>query len=94
MPSGTPSGKGLYLTMLDDVFAISTCGPASIQLQEYINIKSGSKKLQFAREKTFRMHIGKKNPIFKCEESYIDFWETDQSKATENYLGKVKVLQK
>ena len=30
----TPVG---LLTMLDDVFAISTCGPASIQLQEYIN---------------------------------------------------------
>ena len=39
------------------------------------------------------MHIGKKNPIFKCEESYIDCWETDQSTATEKYLGKVKVQQ-
>ena len=86
----TPAG---LLTMLDDVFAISTCGPASIQLQEYINLKSGCKKLQFAREKTFGMHIGKKNPIFKCEESYIDCWETDQSTATEKYLGKVKVQQ-
>ena len=79
------------LSMLDDVFALSTCGPASIQMQEYINIKSGSKKLQLARDKTFRMHIGKKNPTFQCEESYIDCWETDQTKPTEKHLGKVKV---
>ena len=81
------------LSMLDDVFALSTCGPASIQMQEYINIKSGSKKLQIARDKTFRMHIGKKNPTFQCEKSYIDCWETDQTKPTEKYLGKVKVQQ-
>ena len=40
------------LTMLDDVFALSNCGPESIQINESINIKTGSKKLQFAKEKT------------------------------------------
>ena len=38
------------LTMLDDVFALSLCGPNSIQMQEFLNIKSGSKKLQYATD--------------------------------------------
>ena len=31
------------LSMLDDVLALSNCGPEATQLREYINIKSGSK---------------------------------------------------
>ena len=49
------------LTMIDDVLGLSNCGPESTQLQEYINIKTASKKLQFATDKTTRMHVGSKN---------------------------------
>ena len=53
------------LTMIDDVFGLSNCGPESIQINEYINIKTGSKKLQFARDKNFSkgMLVGQKQVI-------------------------------
>ena len=47
----TPVG---LLTMLDDVFAISTCGPASIQLQEYINIKKWVQKVTICQGKNLQ----------------------------------------
>ena len=82
------------LTMLDDVFALSFCGPESIQLQEFLNIKSASKKLQYAPDKTFRMHIGAKRPGYMCEKtSFIDCWGTDQIDNQEKYQGKVKVKE-
>ena len=53
------------LTMIDDVFGLSNCGPESIQINEYINIKTGSKKLQFARDKNLSkgMLVGQKQVI-------------------------------
>ena len=84
------------LSMIDDVFAISNCGPESLQIQEFLNIKTGSKKLQYATDKTFRMHIGKKNPAFKCENTYIDSWKqtkSSQTMFTETYEGRIKVKQ-
>ena len=78
------------LTMIDDVFAISNCGPDATKMQEYINIKSASKKLQFSTSKTFRMHIGRKRPDYKCENIFIDSWETNKI-STEKYIGKVRV---
>ena len=47
------------LTMLDDILTFSNCGPEAIQMREFINIKTGSKKLQMATDKTSKMHIGK-----------------------------------
>ena len=79
--------------MIDDVLGLSNCGPESTQLQEYINIKTASKKLQYATDKTVRMHIGSKNPTYKCNMSYIDSWGTSQTNPTERYLGSVKVKE-
>ena len=81
------------LTMIDDVFSISNCGPESTQIQEYLNIKTASKKLQYATEKTFQMHVGKKNPGYRCENSYIDSWKSDLKRTNEHYEGEVKVKQ-
>ena len=81
------------LTMIDDVLALSFCGPKSTQIQEYINIKTGSKKLQFSTGKTFQMHIGSKINAYKCENSYIDSWKTDKQYAKEQYSGQVKVKE-
>jgi hypothetical protein len=77
--------------MIDDVLAFANCGPKSTQIQEFLNIKSGSKKLQFSTEKTFRMHVGVRRPAFKCEQSYIDSWNIDRIQNTEKYVGAVKV---
>ena len=72
---------------------MSNCGPESIQIQEYVNIKSGSKKLQFAPDKTSRLHIGRKRPEFKCENSYIDSWGSNRNENSDIYLGGVKVKE-
>ena len=53
----TPVG---VLTMIDDVFSISNCGPESTQIQEYLNIKTASKKLQYATENTFLCMLARK----------------------------------
>ena len=45
--------------MLDDVFALSNCGPQTAQMDAFIDIKTNYKKLQFALEKTYKMNIGK-----------------------------------
>ena len=39
------------------------------------------------------MHIGNKKPDYKCENSYIDSWNVDQTKSEliEQYAGQVKV---
>ena len=81
------------LTMLDDVLSISNCGPESIQIKEYVNKKSGSKKLQFAPDKTSRLHIGRKRPEYKCDNSHIDCWKSNRNENSEIYMGGVKVKE-
>ena len=77
--------------MIDDVFALSNCGPESRQINEYINIKTGCKKLQYAQEKTCKLHIGKAKDSFRCKTAFIDSWEEDLKKHPEQYSGEVKV---
>ena len=79
------------LAMLDDVLALSSCGPESTQIQDFLNIKSGCKKLQYSTEKTYRMHIGRRRPEYKCEQSFVDSWVVDRSSLTDKYSGAVKV---
>ena len=83
------------LTMIDDVLSLSYCGPKSTQIQEYINIKTGSKKLQYSTGKTYKMHIGNRMPQYNYENSYIDTWKTDVNKPypNEEYGGQVKVKE-
>ena len=80
-----------HLAMLDDVLTLSRCRPEAIQLQEFINIKSGSKKLQYATEKTYQMHVGRRRSEYDCKKSYIDSWVKDRSSPTEKYGGVVQV---
>ena len=79
--------------MIDDVFALSNCGPESRQINAYINIKTGCKKLQYAKEKTYKLHIGKEKDSFRCKNAYIDSWEEDLTNHSEQYSGKVKVKE-
>ena len=81
------------LTMLDDVFALSNCGPEATQMQEYINLKTGSKKLQYATDKTFKMHVGKTRNSYKCQDTDIFRWDEDDLthssiKVKETYITK------
>ena len=78
------------LTMLDDVFSLSYCGPEALQMQEFINIKTGSKRLQFAWDKTYKMHIGKSRAAYRCKEAYIDSWEEVNDKPPQLKSIRVK----
>ena len=62
------------LTMLDDVLSFSNCGPEAVQMREFINMKTGSKKLQMAIDKSSKMHIGKYRDPLKCKDAFIDSW--------------------
>ena len=81
------------LTMLDDVFSLSNCGPESTQINEFINIKTASKKLQFAQEKTYKLHIGRSKQSYQCKDAFIDSWEEDMNTHIEKFQGKVKVKE-
>lgn len=80
------------LSMLDDVLGLSICGPEATQLREYINIKSGSKKLQFAIDKTVKMHIGRTRSTYLCQDAFVDSWE-DKQGTEDKFVGKVKVKE-
>ena len=71
------SGEHLYkykdcvdvttLAMIDDLAALSKCGPESIALNTYINEKIKAKKMEFGPEKCVKLHIkGKKDEEFEC----------------------------
>ena len=78
------------LTMLDNVLTFSNCGPEATQMREFLNIKTGPKKLQMATEKTSKMHIGKTRDPLKCKDAFIDGWGIQYS---EKFIGKVKVKE-
>ena len=84
------------LTMLDDVLSISNCGPEATRMIEFLNIQSSSKRLQFATDKTYRLHVGRKRPEYKCENAYIDSLETGKSSKindTETFAGPVRIKE-
>ena len=76
--------------MLDDVLSFSNCGPEAVQMREFINMKTGSKKLQMAIDKTSKMHIGKYRDPLKCKDAFIDSWGVQYS---EKFSGQVKVKE-
>ena len=63
------------------------------KIKEYINIKTGLKKLQYAEEKTYKLHVGRTKQYYKCKDAFIDSWEGDVNTHTEKFQGKVKVKE-
>ena len=49
--------------------------------------------MQYATDKTYRMHIVTKRPSYQCEKAFIDSWDTDQVDNVDKYRGKVKVKE-
>ena len=47
------------LGLMDDLFIISTCGFKTNMLNNFINNKTATKKLQFGTTKCIKLHIGK-----------------------------------
>ena len=53
-------------------------------------MKTGSKKLQMAIDKTSKMHIGKYRDPLKCKDAFIDSWGVQYS---EKFSEQVKVKE-
>ena len=74
------------LGMVDDLLTISECGVKTNLMNQYINFKTGSKRLQFGTSKCVKMHIGKSNNIL-CKDLYVGGWRVDV--VTDPFTGKV-----
>ena len=90
------------LGMVDDLLTISECGVKTNLMNQYINFKTGTKRLQFGTSKCVKMHIGKPDNIL-CKDVHVGGWkvdvvtdpETGESSNREyfNGLEKMKVVQ-
>ena len=72
--------------MVDDLLAISECGVKTNLMNQYINFKTGSKRLQFGTSKCVKMHIGKSDNIL-CKDLHVGGWRVDV--VTDPVTGKV-----
>ena len=89
-------GKSLYtykntvkipvLGMVDDILAVSKCGPESIKANSTVNSFIESKQLKFGENKCHKLHIGEE--LRKCPDLKV---HNDEMKAVEKdkYLGDI-----
>ena len=63
--------------MVDDLLTISECGYKTKLMNEFINFKTGTKRLQFGTSKCIKMHIGKSNSEILCQDLYVGKWENE-----------------
>ena len=105
-------GKHLYyyknsvpippLGMVDDLFTISTCGYKTALMNQFINTKTGMKKLQFGTAKCVKLHVGKTHDENFCKDLFVDGWKVDVSTdaitgkcvQTENFVGPEQMGEK
>jgi hypothetical protein len=82
----------VYMSMVDNILAVSKCGQDALSINMYINTKIELKKLKFhtpdknGKSKCHKMHIGKPNHL--CPE--LSVHGTKIKEVTEDtYLGDV-----
>ena len=63
------------LGMVDDLLTISECGYKTNLLNQFINFKTGTKRLQFGTSKCIKMHIGKSDIL--CKDLHVGGWNVD-----------------
>ena len=90
------------LGMVDDLLTISECGVKTNLMNQYINLKTGTKRLQFGTSKCVKMHIGKSENIL-CKDLHVGGWKVDvvtdpvtgklSNREYFNGLEKMKVVQ-
>ena len=87
------------LGMVDDLLTISECGYKTEKMNQYINFKTGAKRLQFGTSKCIKMHVGKSRSEDLCKDLFVNGWtvevETDPdtgfSSQTDVFTGKEKM---
>ena len=57
------------LGMVDDLFTISECGVKTSLLNQFINVKTATKK--FGTTKCIKMHIGKSENYALCKDLHV-----------------------
>ena len=62
------------LGVVDDLLTISECGVKTNLLNQYINFKTGSKRLQFGTSKCIKMHVGNSDSISLCKDLHVGEW--------------------
>ena len=72
--------------MVDDLLTISECGVKTNLLNQYINFKTGSKRLQFGTSKCIKMHVGKSDSKILCKDLHVWGWKIDVN--TDPVTGK------
>ena len=90
------------LGMVDDLLTISECGYKTNLMNQYINFKTGTKRLQFGTSKCIKMHIGKQNSDTLCKDVYVSEWKeevvtdsnTGKCRKSEYFNGNVKMEKK
>ena len=65
------------LGMVDDLLTISECGYKTKLMNEFINFKTGTKRLQFGASKCIKMHIGQDKSETLCKDLYVGEWKTE-----------------
>ena len=88
--------------MVDDLLTISECGYKSKLMNEYINFKTGSKRLHFGTSKCIKMHLGKQDSDTLCNDLHVGEWklevvddiQTGGYKMNEFFSGNIKMENK
>ena len=65
------------LGMVDDLLTISECGFKTNLVNQFINVKTGTKRLQFGASKCIQMHIGKTKSEHLCKDLFVGGWEVE-----------------
>ena len=74
------------LGMVDDLLTISECGYKTSLMNQFINIKTGCKRLQFGTNKCIKMNIGKSESDTLCKDLHVGGWKVDA--VTDQVTGK------
>ena len=78
------------LIMIDDLIAISECGPKTALMNSFINTKTAIKKLQFGTEKCTKIHVGKTRAEHKCQALHVEKWSEKAVEDSETKEIKVE----
>jgi hypothetical protein len=65
------------LGMVDDLLTISECGFKTNLMNQFINFKTGTKRLQFGTTKCIKMHIGKTRSEILCKDLVVGGWKVE-----------------
>ena len=83
-------------SFVDDTLGVSLCGPDTVALNAYLNLKTGTKRTQYSTDKCIKIHVGSKSDEAYCQETYVDGWKLDTGtdRVSENYNGQIVMKER